>query len=338
MFSKLRFASTSILAALTLCAQIACSAQTAGAKERVQQIAEASSLTKAGSAPWHLVMSFQLYDLAGKPADQGTIEEWWAAPGVYRRVITSVGYKSTIPGEDQPSGDRRTKYLVNLLLDQVADPVPSYGDFQDLAAVETKRNAGKVQLICYSVLGAPKGKIADIDFSHPEFCVEPGQDALRIRYDSGNFAAVRNRIAKFRGIELGLDNSLLYGGRQAISGHVEKLESYNLVANPVEMTKAPLPVKRIPGAVIAGKIIRKEQPIYPIAAKVAHISGTVILEAIISKEGKISSLEVISSPDRSLSTAAQDAVGQWTYQPYLLNGQPTEVDTTITVNFNLGIR
>jgi protein TonB len=60
----------------------------------------------------------------------------------------------------------------------------------------------------------------------------------------------------------------------------------------------------------------------------------VVLHAIISKQGTITSLQAISGPDM-LKGAALDAVRQWRYKPYLLNGEPTEVDTTITVNFNL---
>jgi protein TonB len=59
-----------------------------------------------------------------------------------------------------------------------------------------------------------------------------------------------------------------------------------------------------------------------------------VLHAIIGKDGSIQSLQLISGP-KELAPAAWDAVKQWTYKPYLLNGEPTAVDTTIMVNFNL---
>jgi protein TonB len=68
---------------------------------------------------------------------------------------------------------------------------------------------------------------------------------------------------------------------------------------------------------------------------VAHLSGTVVLRAIISKEGTIQQLSVASTTNQMFNNAALDAVRQWRYKPYLLNGEPTEVDTTITVNFTL---
>ena len=92
---------------------------------------------------------------------------------------------------------------------------------------------------------------------------------------------------------------------------------------------------RISGGVIAGNILVKTQPVYPPIARAAHQGGTVVLHAIISKSGSIEQLNVVSGP-AMLQGAAMDAVKQWRYKPYLLNGEPTEVDTQITVNFNFG--
>jgi len=103
---------------------------------------------------------------------------------------------------------------------------------------------------------------------------------------------------------------------------------------PVVVKAPPKGPQRISGGVIAGNILVKTQPVYPPIAKAAHVGGTVVLHAIIAKDGTIQSLSAISGPDM-LKGAALDAVRQWRYKPYLLNGDPTEVDTTITVNFNL---
>jgi protein TonB len=92
---------------------------------------------------------------------------------------------------------------------------------------------------------------------------------------------------------------------------------------------------RISGGVMAGTIIEKTQPIYPPIARAAHVSGAVVLHAIIGKNGSIQNLQVISGPEM-LRASALDAVQHWRYKPYLLNNEPTEVDTTITVNFNFG--
>jgi protein TonB len=83
-----------------------------------------------------------------------------------------------------------------------------------------------------------------------------------------------------------------------------------------------------------GNLIRRVQPTYPSPARAAGIQGQVTLTAIISKTGEIESLRVISGHP-FLVRAAQDAVHQWRYRPYILNGEPIEVETQITVNFKL---
>src|SRR6185312_3875221 len=89
---------------------------------------------------------------------------------------------------------------------------------------------------------------------------------------------------------------------------------------------------RISAAVMAGQILSRVDPIYPDIARAAGVSGEVVLHAIIGKSGEIQALQAISGPEM-LKGAAIEAVKQWTYRPYLLNGEPTEVDTTITVTF-----
>jgi protein TonB len=92
---------------------------------------------------------------------------------------------------------------------------------------------------------------------------------------------------------------------------------------------------RVGGQVQQAKMLRMVQPLYPAIAKTAHISGTVILHAIISKDGNVEQLEYVSGPPL-LMRAAMDAVKQWRYQPTTLNNDPVEVDTTISVVFSLG--
>jgi TonB family protein len=76
-------------------------------------------------------------------------------------------------------------------------------------------------------------------------------------------------------------------------------------------------------------------PQYPAEAKQARLQGPVVLAAVIGKDGAVQNLRVLNSPSPSLSQAAMDAVQQWKYRPYILNGTPVEVDTTVTINFTL---
>lgn len=93
-------------------------------------------------------------------------------------------------------------------------------------------------------------------------------------------------------------------------------------------------VVRISGGVMAGYLVSRVDPVYPEEAKSAHISGAVVMAARIGEDGHVQSLSVVSGP-QVLQTAAMDAVKQWVYKPFRLNGDPVEVATTVTVNFNL---
>jgi protein TonB len=97
------------------------------------------------------------------------------------------------------------------------------------------------------------------------------------------------------------------------------------------------PAGRVPlsSGVVAGLLLTPIQPIYPPIAKAAGVQGTVVVEAIISRAGRIESLHTISGPPM-LRAAALDAISAARYRPYMLDGEPTEVQTTITVVFRLG--
>ncbi len=98
---------------------------------------------------------------------------------------------------------------------------------------------------------------------------------------------------------------------------------------------APPQTVRVGGGVMSGQILTRVQPVYPPDAKAARIQGAVVLHAIIGKDGKIDSLSVLSGPSE-LQQSALDAVSQWVYKPYLLNGEPTAVETTITITYSFG--
>jgi TonB family protein len=91
---------------------------------------------------------------------------------------------------------------------------------------------------------------------------------------------------------------------------------------------------KVSGHVMALQILTQVNPIYPPKARAEKISGIVVLHTIIGKDGTIKSVDVISGPEE-FREAAVDAVRQWTYRPYLLNGNPTEVDTNVSVTFQV---
>jgi len=108
-----------------------------------------------------------------------------------------------------------------------------------------------------------------------------------------------------------------------------------LSSTPVAVPKIATPTRvRVSSGVSTGLLIRKVPPAYPPLARQARIQGVVVLQAQISKEGNIQNLQLISGHPM-LAPAAIEAVKQWKYKPYLLNGEPVEVDTQVQVNFTL---
>jgi protein TonB len=103
---------------------------------------------------------------------------------------------------------------------------------------------------------------------------------------------------------------------------------------PVVVREQPRGPYTISKGVAEGMLIQRILPHYPPIAIASHTQGTVVLQAVITKGGTIQNLRVLSGSPM-LQQAALDAVSQWRYRPYLLNGQPVDVETTINVVFTM---
>jgi TonB family protein len=103
---------------------------------------------------------------------------------------------------------------------------------------------------------------------------------------------------------------------------------------PAKDTAAVQPQWRVQPKVMAQRIVYHVIPEYPELARQAGVQGTVVLDAVVSKEGAVTQMKFVSGPD-VLSQAAMDAVRWWRYEPYLVDGQAATVETTVAVNFRL---
>jgi protein TonB len=128
------------------------------------------------------------------------------------------------------------------------------------------------------------------------------------------------------GDSLGTGEGSVPGGSRNIFSTQER--------HPVMVRPAATGPVRLSGSVVEGLLIQKTVPEYPLIAKATHTQGTVVLQATISRQGTIENLRVTSGP-LMLQQAAVDAVRTWRYRPYLLNGDPVEVETTVNVIFTL---
>ncbi|MGA3160086.1 MAG: energy transducer TonB [Terracidiphilus sp.] len=299
--------------------------------------------------PWHLKASYQLYDEKGKPNEQGTYEYWWAAPKVYRSTWTRPGVTHTewhtADGFAHQETGEQLGYFEEKLDSDFLSPLPSK-ILLDLSKSRLDRETislGKVKVPCVMVIPlrveGPKTENLPLG-SSPTYCFDPQLPALLLTYDYSAVTTEFKHIVKVQNRYLARDIHVYYGKRELLSATVDAITSLDLSDPALTPSKDAIVVKfdklQITSGVMNGMLLKKPAPIYPQIAKDARVSGTVLLQATIGKDGKIHDLRVILSASPLLIDSAKEAVSHWEYKPYLLNGEPVEVETTVNVIYTLG--
>lgn len=110
------------------------------------------------------------------------------------------------------------------------------------------------------------------------------------------------------------------------------------VAQPVAAASSGGGSVQVSPAVMAGQVVYKKPPVYPAEAKANHdtVDGPVVLHVVVGKDGAVEEIQVAQSLRRDYDLSALDAVREWRWKPYLLNGEPVEVDTDVTVTYSMG--
>jgi TonB family protein len=170
------------------------------------------------------------------------------------------------------------------------------------------------------VLSGPDGRFALDD-------TPAGQYILRV--EKPGFSSI------FREFNLKADSKIDRGLTMNL-GRVEEQLRIQAKGKPSQsqQTREARPV-RVGGQVSGANLVFKKAPVYPESDKAAGVQGTVEIEAVISKDGVPQEIRVLSSPNDDFSQSALDAVRQWRYRPTLLNGNPVDIVTSITIGFTL---
>ncbi len=287
-----------------------------------------------------MIVDVQRFDSKGKPLEQGTIEAWWVSDQRHKITYNFPSYSgSELQNQDGAFHSKDQTFQPPILLDvlhQFVHPM-KLGELDSTKPDLRKEKFGKVPLECI-MLDQPLKTVAYPPLGlFPTYCLDPGKNSLRITTELGSITFIRNRTGRFQNRSVPVELSGDSDGVVLVTAHLRALAGIkeadaDFSAGPdMESTSASL--ARIGAGVMAGAILSKPQPVYPQSAKSNHVQGTVVLRAIIGIDGHIHSLHIVSTPDADLAIAAVAAVRRWIYKPYTLNGLPTEVDTTITVNF-----
>lgn len=163
----------------------------------------------------------------------------------------------------------------------------------------------------YAVKGLPEG-------TYTVEILKPGY----ARNSLGKLAiGTKTRLADFH-LELGRI-------RETLTVDGGKSEAVTSAAND-----APKRV-RVSGNIQAAKLLKRVSPVYPKEAKAAGVQGTVRMQMVVSKEGDVMNLTLLTSPSAELARSAMEAVNQWKYSPTLLNGNPVEIQTIVDINYTL---
>ena len=313
-------------------------AQKISAADRLAEVMRLNALDAAGMKPWDLRLSFQLYDAEGKPTEQGTFEEVWAAPDRWSVAMTRGERKDVLlddGGRFFHSEKAGFPGDAELLLDTVTHPLAAENAAHGQPTSEP-RTFGSLKTDCLMVsygaampVGAPLGLV-------PTYCVED-DDALRVTWPSVTTMMVANQMGKFQEHQVPLKLTMLVRQTKVAEAHVEKLEladDARLGFSHEGLLPGRVWTARISSGVMAGLLLKKVDPGYPLSARAPNMSGTVVLRAGINEDGHLRSLHVVQAPSMELGQAAVVAGLQWTYKPYILNGTPTPVETTLMMNFS----
>ncbi|HEX4320352.1 MAG TPA: energy transducer TonB [Acidobacteriaceae bacterium] len=304
--------------------------------------AEMNGLSGVDVKPWHLKASYTVTDEHGATKEQGILEELWAGPRKNRTTYT-VGqdFETTYVTDN---GAFRTGSLTKpngLALEadrEFVYPLPARAYLEHAEFEMHSQKVGSGKLNC--VEEKPPSGFQRNGPASAFFCFNLDKPVLRIDASAfGNKQAVRNAIVLFQGKYVPKDIHITVQDKTSLTAHIEGLESLASVQDAdfsPPSDAMPLPHKvAISSGVAQGLLLKSVPPHYPAEALSAHASGTVVVQVRIGKDGYVYDPKVISGP-RQLQQAALDAVKDWVYRPYMLNGEAVEVDTTLNIVFNLG--
>jgi len=145
---------------------------------------------------------------------------------------------------------------------------------------------------------------------------------------------IPNDLKMLAGREAPPSSGFVSSGMDGMGGMGSAGNAFSGQNGPRVKVAAPAKMS-ISAGVAGGLLIQKTTPVYPQIAREARVSGTVVIQATISKTGTIENLRAVSGPTM-LRQPALDAVKTWRYKPYMLDGEPVDVETTVSVNFTLG--
>ena len=195
--------------------------------QRVLRASHLSRINDVDMKPWHLKVSFQLYDPNGKPSEAGTIEEWWGGLTLWKLRIESPSYTATIietrDGDFRTQGAGLVPLQIRAIENSVVYPMPMGEDLKGTTPHLSHVKLDKISLDCIQSEEPP------IPLSlMPTFCLDPNSDVLRAIYSSNARRLLRNRLEIFQGHSAALSVTTKEGKLQTSEVEVTALTAIPL--------------------------------------------------------------------------------------------------------------
>jgi TonB family protein len=300
-----------------------------------------------GMKPWRARYHYQYYGADGQLIVEGQFD-YWSAKGRPSKAAWTHGDQSHVEwhttdgkelrstsGKDVEGMEHRLYFALVPYFLKLADPQST----EQLKSFTSKYESKQLACVGRSRSAAASAGADSLEIDWPAYCFEEHEPTLVASHENGSIINAYGHVQKFQNHNFPGDIQIFLVGKKRLDAKLEELSEVgenDPAFTPSPDAKEPPPPTRVTVPAVQMKplvITHRVQPDYPVTARQAHISGVVVITATIGKDGKIKDAQVTSSPDGSLSAAALDAVRQWRYEPYAPFGQPTEIHTTIQLNF-----
>jgi TonB family protein len=341
--SELIFAALALLNAGGMSSLAAGSKPASDPRAIMKLAAKINGLSGLNAQPWEVKVSFKALGEKGYLLDEGTYEETWISPIKFKRTLIGATHTLSEFGTAQGtlrSGDKwKSSVTLNDMHLAMLNPLPADIFIKLSEARGESRNVAGVQCRCVDLYQHPSPRATETKPGY-SYCFDAKGILLQATMAAwDNTQYVLTNSIQFQGRWVPSDIEVWNQGVLVLTAHLESIDILK-EADKVEFkipTDAAFQSKTInytPGKFHYGVNIKKVAPFYRRSAYESGIEGTVVLQGVISKEGRVKELIAVSGP-QSLQQAAIDAVKQWEYEPWILDGAPIEVETTLEVPFSL---
>jgi hypothetical protein len=297
----------------------------------LKQVSAINGLSAGDVRPWHIVIAYDQFDGDGDNFNSGVLEEFWAGPKKFKRIYMSDNLNQTDYATDHGLfrlGDQRWPNRAELQVrSEVVDPFSYATSLQEVLATNVERKFGMYTLNC-SVMKNGLGGIS----IPAQYCFEDNSSLLRYARGLGWFQTVYNYIVSFQGRNIGRDVEVTDGGKPFLKLHVKTIEAIELIDDKDFVPPANaigLSGQRVTGVVV--KPIKQPFPEWPTALRREHFK--VEVQVVIGKDGHVASAHAVAGPSDAYK-AAEDTVRKWVFQPYLVLGEPVEVESKVQLQNN----